>query len=351
MESPADAASNVGSVRGLARVAMGTGLIAVFVGIGHLAAWLAGDLSRSGLTAITMKTNTALCLTLVGTALLLLAPAQAAPARRWSARVLAVVALAVGLLTFVENLAGWNLGIDELLAVEAPGAMAVASPNRMGMPASLGFTLASLALLIFSRRGRGGAKVGQGLALAICLISLLAIIGFLYGAQELYGIARYTGIAWPTAVSLLLLGMGLLCLRPTEGLMAQVTADDSGGISLRRLLPAAVVLPLLLGWLRLAGERAGAYDSPMGTGIVMLLLVLIFSALAYYVSRQASRSAKSLRENEERMRAIFDNAGVGLVEVANDDCIVVANDRLCGILGYERRELLGKRIHDLTAPE
>ena len=106
----------------------------------------------------------------------------------------------------------------------------------------------------------------QRLALAVCLISLLSTIGFLYGAQPFYGIARYTGIAWPTAVSLLLVGLGLLCARPAEGLMAQVTADDPGGVSLRRLLPGFVLLPLLLGWLRLAGERAGSSIRPRAPG-------------------------------------------------------------------------------------
>ena len=45
---------------------------------------------------------------------------------------------------------------------------------------------------------------------------------------------------------------------------------------------------------------------------------------------------QALRESEERLRAIFDNAGVGLVEVAADDRIMAANDRLYQILGYER---------------
>ncbi len=350
-ERPEESPLGAGSAHRLTHVAAIAGMVAILVGAGHLAAWLVGDLSRSGLTAITIKTNASLCLTLVGIALLLLVPAQAASARRWTARMCAAVAFLVGLLTLLENLSGWDFGIDQLLAAETPGAMAVVSPNRMGPPASLSFTLIGLALLILSRRDHRGVRVVQSLALAVCLFSLLATIGFLYGAREFYGIARYTAIAWPAAVSLLLLGLGLLCVRPTEGLMAQVTADDPGGLSLRRLLPTFLLLPLLLGWLRLAGERAGIFDAPTGTAMMMLLFIVIFSALAYHVSRRASRSAGALRESEERLRAVFDNAGVGLVEVARDDRIVAANNRLCEILGYERRELLGKTIHDLTSPE
>ena len=65
----------------------------------------------------------------------------------------------MGVLTLVEHLSGWDFGIDQLLAVETPGAMAVVSPNRMGIPASLSFTLTGLALLILSRRDHRGVKV------------------------------------------------------------------------------------------------------------------------------------------------------------------------------------------------
>ncbi len=63
--------------------------------------------------------------------------------------------------------------------------------------------------------------------------------------------------------------------------------------------------------------------------------------------RQADQA---LRESEERLRAIFDNAGVGLAEAA-DDRFVAVNDRFCQILGDSRAELIGKTVHELTAPD
>ncbi len=336
---------------GLRHVAVVLGMIAALVGAGHLAAWLGGYLTQRGLTAITMKTNAALCLTLVGVALMLLVSPEARRARRWVARVCAALALVVGLLTFAENVWGWDFGIDQLLAAETPGALAVINPNRMGMPASLSFTLTGLALLILSRRDRRGVRVAQALALAVCLIALLSTIGFLYGAQEFYGIARFTGIAWPTALALLLLGAGLLCARPAEGLMAQVTADDPGGISLRRLLPAFVILPLLLGWLRLAGERAGLFDAATGTGLMMLVFIITFAALAYHAGRRASHSAQVLRESEERFRRYFELGLIGMAVTSPAKGMVEVNDECCRLLGYKRDELLQKTWAELTHPD
>jgi PAS domain S-box-containing protein len=63
------------------------------------------------------------------------------------------------------------------------------------------------------------------------------------------------------------------------------------------------------------------------------------------------RIEEALRESEQRIRATFDRAAVGIVELDANHQLVAVNDRLCQILGYERQELLGMHIQQLTAPE
>ncbi len=63
------------------------------------------------------------------------------------------------------------------------------------------------------------------------------------------------------------------------------------------------------------------------------------------------RADDALRESEQRFRAIFDQAAVGVAQVGRDERFVAANNRLCEILGYTRDELLGKTIRDLTYPD
>jgi PAS domain S-box-containing protein len=311
-----------GFTRRLPHLALVLGTIAALVGVGHLIAWIGGYLTQRGLSTITMKTNTALCATLAGAALMLLVPAKPGSARRWTARICVALVLLVGGLTLVENVSGWDFGIDQLLAVEAPGAVGMVSPNRVGTPASLSFLLLGLALWLLSRRDHRGVRVMQPLALAVCLIALLTTLGFLYHAQRLYGIAQYTTIAWPTAVSLLLLGLGLLCARPAEGLMAQVTADDAGGVSIRRLLPVLVILPILLAWVHLLGERAGIWDPPMAAALTALVFIVVCSALAYHAARRASRSTQALRESRGRLARSQEIAHLGSWELD------LVNDRL-----------------------
>jgi PAS domain S-box-containing protein len=63
------------------------------------------------------------------------------------------------------------------------------------------------------------------------------------------------------------------------------------------------------------------------------------------------RAEEALRQSEQRLRGMFENAPLGVVEVDADDRFVAANGGVCAILGRSRDELLGMTIRELTAPE
>jgi PAS domain S-box-containing protein len=63
------------------------------------------------------------------------------------------------------------------------------------------------------------------------------------------------------------------------------------------------------------------------------------------------RVEESLRESEERFRAIFENASVGTTQVDADGRIVMSNAHLCEMLGYAPGELNGLTIPDLAHPD
>ncbi|HEX2974547.1 MAG TPA: PAS domain S-box protein [Bacteroidales bacterium] len=63
------------------------------------------------------------------------------------------------------------------------------------------------------------------------------------------------------------------------------------------------------------------------------------------------KTEATLRENEQRLQGLFNNAAIGIVITDSEDHISVVNDHLCDILGYTHEELTGKNITELTAPE
>jgi PAS domain S-box-containing protein len=63
------------------------------------------------------------------------------------------------------------------------------------------------------------------------------------------------------------------------------------------------------------------------------------------------RADAALRESEQRLRATFDHAAIGMAHVAPDGRWLMVNDRLCQIVGYPRAELLARTFADITHPE
>ena len=62
-------------------------------------------------------------------------------------------------------------------------------------------------------------------------------------------------------------------------------------------------------------------------------------------------SLRELQENEQRFRATFEQAAVGIAHVAVDGLWLRVNQKLCDIVGYSREELLQKTFQDITHPD
>lgn len=60
---------------------------------------------------------------------------------------------------------------------------------------------------------------------------------------------------------------------------------------------------------------------------------------------------EALRESEERLRAIVNQATTGIVQSDLTGRIMLVNQKYCDITGYSREELLQKRMQDITHPD
>jgi PAS domain S-box-containing protein len=319
---------------------------AAAIGAFYLLAWLSGAAPRwsaSGL--ITVKTNMALALVLAGAALVLVEPRFTTPARRTAGVVLAAVVFLVGALTLLEHALGIDLGIDQLLATEPPGAAATTSPNRIGPPGSLSLMLLGAGLLATARK----ARIAPYLGLATAVLVLVPGVGFLYGIAKLYR-EPVIGIAWPTVVALLALSFGLVLAQGRAGTLGLIWRDDPGGALLRQLLPAAVLVPLVLQYLRLVGERAGLFGRSTGLGLLLVGLVFLLSALLWRSAARLSAAAAHAREAQQQARWRAD-----LLDLAHDAILVWSptagieswNDGAARLYGYTLDEALGRSPREL----
>ena len=128
-----------------------------------------------------------------------------------------------------------------------------------------------------------------------------------------------------------------------------MAGDNKGARFLvRRLLPVAVVVPIVLGWLRLEGERAGLYGTAGGTVLFGAANVLIICALVLYGARSLRRAEDrrrqteaSLRQAEQRYRTLVERvpAVVYVEEIGSPDAATYMSPRLESLTGYSSEDL------------
>ncbi|MHB0959478.1 MAG: response regulator [Pirellulaceae bacterium] len=210
--------------------------------------------------------------------------------------------LALGMtLWAVIRLAGywfyWDYGPDQWLFSSKLAAYEI--PNRMAPNTAVSFLLIGLALLVLDVRFGRTIRPSELLALATAWIALLAMIGYAYSTVSLIGIQSFIPMALNTAVTFAILSMGVLCARPAQGLMASVSSGGSGGVMARRLLPAAILIPAVAGWLRWLAQQQGWVEDVMGLSLFVLTNIALFSVLIWWNAVSLNRIDAELQRAKE----------------------------------------------------
>ncbi|WP_437586042.1 ATP-binding protein [Sorangium sp. So ce1000] len=76
---------------------------------------------------------------------------------------------------------------------------------------------------------------------------------------------------------------------------------------------------------------------------------LLVTAVRALLSARAASVARA--ESDERFRATFDQAAVGMAHVSLDDRLLRVNPKLCELLGYTLEEMMALRAQDLRHPD
>ena len=290
--------------------------IVILLGLLTLGGWVFGvNILKTAFPGlVSMKANTALCLIFAGGSLWLQASQPSIPGWRLQvARILAAIVIAASFLTLIEYAFSVDFGFDELLFQRSLGQTVVESyPGRMSLATGLDFLFLGVALLTLDWELKPQSRFpAQYFVFCAVAVTVLAFVGYFYGVETLSRLKPYSAIAFNTVVASWLLCAGILFARPEHGVTAVFMSDKMGGLLARRMLPAAVLGPLLGGWLCVLGQRAGFYGLGFGSALYATLLIVTFTGLVVWAATALNRAdaerrqgAEALRQSNARLRAV-----------------------------------------------
>jgi PAS domain S-box-containing protein len=225
---------------------------------------------------------------------------------RWLGSICAAIVLLVATLRLSAYAFGWDWRMDVLWFYEPAGA---AIPTRMAPASALNFMLLSAALLLARRRS--SAVAFQSLVIIAGLLAWVGFSHYFYGGAPLHSM---TSMSAHASVAFLVLSSGIACLRADVGLVALMQSDSEGGVIARRLVPSALIVPMVMGWLRLRAQDAGWFGTEAGVSVFALSNIVVFGALVWASAAQLHRSDRkrnraetALRDGEERFRTLTES--------------------------------------------
>ena len=274
---------------------------------------MGGPLHMTLLTSVAsswveMKPITMVCFLFSAGALTLIYLGSAGRRRNIGAMLLGGMVVVVGLATIVDYVSQLVVGQPSVVIDSSLLNLFLASQTRMALMTAVIFTLVGFALILLAFGSRRSAHVAHMLAFPAAIVSYVAPLSYLLGVQSMSAVLG-TPMALNTGIAFCFLCLAVFASRTDTWLMAALTGDGVGAFMARRLLPALMAAPVVIGWLRLQGERSGLFSSEVGVALVAATYTVVFVVLVWLAARAANRTDAhrrgaelAIRESEERLR-------------------------------------------------
>jgi PAS domain S-box-containing protein len=334
----------------VARLPTIAGITVIILGVAVILGW-AFDIEtlksiRPSLSS--MKVNTAVCFILSGLSLTLSYTAVPTLRRHfvWAG---ALIAGTIAALTLVEYAFGRVLGIDQFFLRDLGRPGGAGQPGRMGVNTATCFVLLASSLLGLTVGSRRGRRLVEISTLGAALIAVLALLGYVYSVPSLTGLSSYTQMAIHTAIAFLVLSTGVLA-GARGPVVSLLLSDGPGGVIARRLLPVILMVPPAVGWIRLAGQHAGLYDTELGVAIVVVsMMVLLGIAIVWNataldrVELDRRAAAEALEVSMARLRHVLASSTAVIYStdvVGQEFAPGWVSENVTELFGYEPSEAL-----------
>ena len=245
-------------------------------------------------------------------------------------------------------LAGFVL-LTGLLKITGLGAYL---PGQMTVQTGYCFVFAGLALVSMDRETKGGRIPAQYFALIVGATGLFSVLGYLYRVQPIAGIFTYTPMSIYTGLCFCFLAIAILLVHPDKGIMKELTSSNMGGLTSRSLLPLVILLPVILGYLRLIAYWKGLITTEFGVDILVSAILLAFIVIVWFNARllnhrdeEKTVAERQLMESEARFRLLVSSVkDYAIIMLDPTGHVISWNEGAERIKGYKEEEIIGRHM-------
>jgi two-component system, sensor histidine kinase and response regulator len=298
--------------------------------------------------------NVALCYILLGVALWLVTDEKKG-LTKIIAQLCSAVIFLICLLTLFEYFFHINIGLDQVFFKDHMLMTNHVSSSMQPFTAVI-FTLISFGLLSLDSRIIS-YRIQNLMMSIVLLLSFFEFLSHIYKIENFavfYGLDKFSQMSFPSSVIALLLGLGILFARPYHGIASIMISMESGGVLARRLIPPAITLPIIIGYLGVSGVGVNITDPQLGIALLVMCIIIFFSTIillnAYLVDRvdiQRKAIERALKASRMQLQSILDNTDAAIYIYDIDDKYLLVNKHFEKLFHKSFHEIIGRSANEI----
>ena len=300
-----------------------------------------------------MQIITAICFILSATELALLQKSPSTVRKFIILQTPGILVGLVGLLTIVIYAIAMVTGQEPSLGSDPFLNLFLSPGNRMALLTAILFLISGCALVLLAVGSHRTAHIAHALMLPVAMLSYMVPASYLIGVQAIYAWLNMP-VALNTGLAFCALSVAIFCACPDTWLMSRFTSDRSGSVMARQLLPALLMLPLVVGWLRLHGERAGYFESAVGVVLVAITYAACFLFLLWLSATSVNRTddkrqtaEQALRESEQKLRLFIEHAPAAIAMFDLDMRYIAVSQRWLTDYELGDQDIIGRSHYEI----
>lgn len=306
-----------------------------------------------------IEPNQALCFILVGITLWLHCHKQH-PIIYHLGLLCAATVFLLGTLTLFEYFFHITLGIDQgIIRLSTDlDKNAIEPLGRMTPFSAVNFTLLGFSLFFLNNKTLSN-NVHQVIVSIVVFLTFFGILGHIYrleNTSHFFGIPdQYSQMPIPTLFLFLLPSLGIIALTSNQGILSILSSHHSGGILARRLIPPAIILPIIVSYIvELGGKWVGFYEAELGLSLLATLIIILFVSIillnAYLVEKvdiEKIETEKNLKIKQLQLQAILDHTTAIMYIQDLDGRFLLINRQFDKLYHRDINEIIGKRPQEV----
>jgi PAS domain S-box-containing protein len=308
---------------------------------------------------VALKPNLALNFILCGIALWVYCD-EKSRYTQYIAEICAGIVFVVSFVTLFEYFFQIDFGIDRGFFARPPADVYYSSlipSSRMSPFAATNFVLTGF-VLFFLDNETISYRVRQ---LFLSIVLFFLIFEFLIHIYRFSDASLFLGMAdvhsrmaLPVLSIFIVLELGIFFCRPQLGIASILTSRESGGELARRLIPPAIILPIILGYLGLAGNWANFSEAELRISVLVMGTIIFFATFillhAYFVDQVENERKKAdiaLKLNQAQLQAILDHTSAVIHIQDIQGRFVLVNRQFEKLFHKSSIEIIGKNLDEI----